>query len=139
MKNRPSAAGKFTSKNRNKRVDPNKRYKMYATKQSKKEFNGKVVDRENLQKFSMQEVEVSGELTVYNRKDPLAPSLVQHVYVNDEYVDHIWINFSIKDRKKLKLHIDGNRVLFTAVVVEYTKTVGEEIRVKYGLREVKLK
>lgn len=125
-------------KNRNKILTREERKLKYTKKISKKSYDVNIVDRENLECKHKKTVSVSAELKVFIHKDPLAPSLLEHVYVDNEYVDHVWVKFPVKERKKLKYAYKGCRILFTATVIKYSKVKDRQIDEKYGLIDIKL-
>jgi len=125
--------------NRNKKLDKLARRLKHTKKQSKKEYDVDTdTNREGIAKYSGQEVIVSAELVFVNGKDPFAPSLLEHVYVDDEYVDHMWVKFSTEDRRKLKFCYRQCRILFTGIVYRYTKHNDRQVKVKYGIISPKL-
>jgi hypothetical protein len=129
---------KGNQKNRNKKINPEERRIKHIKKQSRKEFKETTIAREHLEDLCGQKVEGHATLVVFNKKEPFAPSLLEDVYVDGEYIDHVWVTFPIKDRKKLKMCKQGTEVHFSAVVNEYFKRHDRELKKKYGLENINL-
>lgn len=126
------------SKCRNKTVDKQDRRLIYTKKKSKKGFNRIETARTNLKEIKNVRVAGNGKLVVFNRRDPLAPCLLQHVLVGGKYIDHVWVKFPLDERRKLKFCKKGDRVHFTAVIHEYYKRYDREVEIKYGLNNMEL-
>lgn len=126
------------SKNRNKKLTKEKRKIKYIKKTSRKEYDVKVVAREGISKYEGQEVKVSAELVCINQKGLENMALLEHVYVEDEYCDHMWVTFSKEDLRKLELCYKSCRILFTGVVQMYIKRKDRQIGIKYGVADTKL-
>lgn len=127
-----------SSRNRNKSIDRETRRRIYTGKKSKKQFCKEEGTRKKLKDVKDSRVAGNGKLVVFKRNDPFAPCLLQHVLVGGKYIDHVWVKFSIEERRKLKLCKRGDRIHFTAEIHKYKKRRDREIEVKYGLSNIEL-
>ena len=125
-------------KNRNKKISKEDRRLKHTKKRSKKSYDINVVARGTLEELDGKEVQVEGKLAYFDRTSLNKPALVKDVYIDGIYYDHIWINFSVHDRKKLRLCHPESTIVFTGVVYRYTKKNDRQIGVKYGVRSVEL-
>ena len=87
---------KGKSKNRNKKLSEEDRRVMYTKKKSKREFDEKVIAREELQDYLGKEVNVKGKLVFINKKNPLSSVLVDEVVIDGIGIDHLWVEFNIE-------------------------------------------
>ena len=132
---------KFKPKNGNKRWSDERRNNHFVynkPRKNKKQYNKEVVARENLADKQRKEVFINAELK-FLPKNPLQPLLLEHLYVDGEYVDHMWVKISVADRRKLKFWHESYRVLMTGTVTLYEKTNDRDVKQKYGLIDVRLK
>lgn len=129
---------KGRSKCRNKVIDKVDRKVIYTKKKSKRQYNEKETARVKLKELKKLRVHGNGKLMVFNRKNPLAPCLLHHVLVGGKYIDHVWVKFSIEERRKLKFCKKGDRIHFTAEIHEYYKRYDREIEIKFGLNHIEL-
>lgn len=126
------------SKNRNKSIDKIERKVMYTKKKSGRQYSRKETARAKLKELKDVRVMGNGRLVVFNRRDPLAPCLLQHVLVGGKYIDHVWVKFPIEERRKLKFCKKGDRIHFTAEIHEYYKRYDREVEIKFGLNHIEL-
>ena len=129
---------KGNQKNRNKKLGKEDRRLIHTKKRNKKEYHVKTIARGTLEYWEGKEVKVRGTLRFLNMKDPLAAALVDNVYIEGIYYDHLWVNFSVEDRRKLKLCKRGDEIFFSGVVHNYVKRNDRQINIKYGVKYVKL-
>lgn len=129
---------KGKSKNRNKKLSEEDRRVMYTKKKSKREFDEKVIAREELQDYLGKEVNVKGKLVFINKKNPLSSVLVDEVVIDGIDIDHLWVEFNIEDRRELKELPRGSTIEFTGVVHKYVKRNDRQIGLKYGVKFPKL-
>jgi hypothetical protein len=83
-------------------------------------------------------VRFSGVIEVKYKNCNNKPVLLTDVVVDgDVWVDHVWIELSLEDRKKLLLSKTGTRVYMEGIVGLYVSRRTSMIE-KYGLKNVKL-
>lgn len=129
---------KGNNKNRNKKISKEDRRLMHTKKKSKKGYDVKTIARDTLEGLRHQEVFVEATLQYMDRKNPLKPVLVTDAIIDGIHYDHLWIEFNILDRRKLKLCNLGTTILFTGVVHQYTKKNDRQVGIKYGIKSVEL-
>lgn len=129
---------KGSSKNRNKKLAKEDRRLIYTKKKSKREFAEKVVAREELQDYLGEDVEATGILAFINTRSPLSPVLVKDIGINGIHIDHMWIHFSLEDRRILKELPKTSLITFKGVVHEYVKRNDRQLGLKYGIKQPSL-
>jgi len=129
---------KGNQKNRNKKISKEDRRLIHTKKRSKREYDVQPMARTTLKDVEGKTVKVEGVLKYFKSNDPMQHALITDVEIDGIKYDHIWVRFSIEDRKKLKLCSKGTTIIFTGVVYRYTKRHDRQVGIKYGVREVKL-
>jgi hypothetical protein len=126
---------KGKTKNKNKKLSKEKRRLKYTKKRSTKEYHTSIVARKGISRFLGDRVDISAEVAFIGKDKP---TLLEHVYINDEYVDHIWVEFSNEDLQKLQYCYKQCRILLTGEVNEYIKRNDRHLGIKYGIINPKL-
>lgn len=129
---------KGNQKNRNKKISKDDRRLIFTKKKSKRGYDVKTIARDTLEELRGAEVVVEATLKYMDRKNPFKPILVTDVIIDSIHYDHLWIDFGILDRRKLKLCSPGTTILFTGVVHQYTKKHDRQVGLKYGVKSVNL-
>ncbi len=129
---------KGNQKNRNKKLNKEDRRLMHTKKRSKKKFDVKVVARNTLESYAGDKVTIKGRLLFLDRKDHTKATLVGDVIIDGIRYDHIWVKFTLVDKKKLRLCEKGCVILFSGTVYRYSKRSDRQVSVKYGIRQPEL-
>ena len=129
---------KGNKKNRNKKISKEDRRLIHTKKKSKRGYDVKTIARDTLEGLRGAEVVVEATLKYMDRKSPLKPVLVTDVIIDGIHYDHLWIEFGILDRRKLKLCVPVTTILFTGVVHQYSRKNDRQVGLKYGVKSVNL-